>query len=553
MKLCVNFSRIDGRRALVSVCIALLAACGGGGNSGNGGDGAIAAKSAIPGEPINPNGKNADEMGAQAGVVADTSAEPTVQKAADVARSPVYRFFNIQTGTHFYTSSAAERDQVIATLARYRFEGIGFYAYTSPQPGTSAVFRFYNLRTGTHFYTVSEPERDHVREALSSTFAYEGPAWYAATTAHVSNTAIYRFYNASTGAHFYTASAQERADVNARFRQFGDEGVGYYVWQNAADPRNGQYRVFSASGARALLKLDFETLRYEMDDGGVDASGSKPSGPILRAASPSDAHSLMTSRNPPGSVSVSTFRQFGDTVVGSFPFAVYGASPSSYASSPFIAVRALVTDPARVDGIFNRFTIETTAAGPESYITQVQVANKGTLLRQCQDIGIYRIDLCPAGSVAESAVELDAEAGSWRILKPDGTLKGRFTMARVADENVLLLGGTLDATTATFSIALPEVADWIAFNSAGGWSTKGSLDITGATTTNYSIYSSIGWPIGASLSLSTMGGAGPRSMRAGTLGADNYFLARSRKLEAMIGSRGTPATMGYLHLGVIND
>ena len=41
---------------------------------------------------------------------------------------PVYRFYNLKAGVHFYTSSEAERDNVINTLgAVYRFEGVGYY------------------------------------------------------------------------------------------------------------------------------------------------------------------------------------------------------------------------------------------------------------------------------------------------------------------------------------------------------------------------------------------------------------------------------------------
>ncbi|MFQ3573077.1 MAG: trypsin-like peptidase domain-containing protein [Thermodesulfovibrionales bacterium] len=46
-------------------------------------------------------------------------------------RSPVYRFFNTSTGTHFYTISTAERDHVRNTYPQFRYEGEAFYAFTS--------------------------------------------------------------------------------------------------------------------------------------------------------------------------------------------------------------------------------------------------------------------------------------------------------------------------------------------------------------------------------------------------------------------------------------
>jgi hypothetical protein len=41
---------------------------------------------------------------------------------------PVYRFYNLANGSHFYTSTVAERDQVMATLAAiYHYEGVAFW------------------------------------------------------------------------------------------------------------------------------------------------------------------------------------------------------------------------------------------------------------------------------------------------------------------------------------------------------------------------------------------------------------------------------------------
>jgi hypothetical protein len=39
--------------------------------------------------------------------------------------TPLYRFFSVVTGTHFYTINEAEKNAVIATLPEYHFEGGG--------------------------------------------------------------------------------------------------------------------------------------------------------------------------------------------------------------------------------------------------------------------------------------------------------------------------------------------------------------------------------------------------------------------------------------------
>ena len=129
--------------------------------------------------------------------------------------SPVYRFFNQATGTHFYTIVAAERDQVIGTYPQFAYEGAAFAAFATAVPASQPVFRFFNTATGTHFYTIDAAERDHVL-ATWPQFAFEGAAYYAMPGPGAdARTGLFRFFNSATGAHFYTISVAER-DQRAR-------------------------------------------------------------------------------------------------------------------------------------------------------------------------------------------------------------------------------------------------------------------------------------------------------------------------------------------------
>jgi hypothetical protein len=43
-------------------------------------------------------------------------------------RTPVYRFYNRQANSHFYTIDPAERDSVITQLGwKYTYEGVAYY------------------------------------------------------------------------------------------------------------------------------------------------------------------------------------------------------------------------------------------------------------------------------------------------------------------------------------------------------------------------------------------------------------------------------------------
>ena len=44
----------------------------------------------------------------------------------------MYRFYNVQTETHFYTISGTERASVIAKYPQFQDEGIAYFAWTSP-------------------------------------------------------------------------------------------------------------------------------------------------------------------------------------------------------------------------------------------------------------------------------------------------------------------------------------------------------------------------------------------------------------------------------------
>ncbi len=144
-------------------------------------------------------------------------------------RMPVYRFYNTQNGTHFFTASAQERDAVIQGNPNYQYENIGFYASTQTAAAPNAVYRFYNNNSGSHFYTINADERAFVI-ANYPQFSVEGTAWYARQAQGEGSVPMYRFYNTLTGAHFYTTNPSERDFVVATYPQFNFEGVGYYVW-----------------------------------------------------------------------------------------------------------------------------------------------------------------------------------------------------------------------------------------------------------------------------------------------------------------------------------
>ena len=152
-------------------------------------------------------------------------------QSVDNGREDVYRFFNQETGVHFYTASEVERDSILENLPNFSLEGTS-YEVIDPLTGssdTNVVHRFRNQNTGVHIYTIDEAERNSIDENLSN-YEYEGEV-FAAYTSQVEGTIpIHRFYNSALDAHFYTPSETERESVENNLPNYDYEGIAYYAY-----------------------------------------------------------------------------------------------------------------------------------------------------------------------------------------------------------------------------------------------------------------------------------------------------------------------------------
>jgi hypothetical protein len=153
----------------------------------------------------------------------------TYNIAAASPLKPVYRFYNLRNGSHFYTASLAEKNSVQANLSgTYHYEGPAYVINTANALNSSPLYRFYNKKNGSHFYTASLAEKNSVQANLSATYAYDGPAYNVCLTP--STTTVWRFYNKKNGSHFYTANPAEKASVQANLSAtYSLDGPGFYI------------------------------------------------------------------------------------------------------------------------------------------------------------------------------------------------------------------------------------------------------------------------------------------------------------------------------------
>ena len=122
-------------------------------------------------------------------------------------------------------------------------------AATPTSGSRTAVYRFFNAKTGAHFYTANAAERDFVIRTYPD-FSYENVAFYAYPDSSTGKDPVFRFFNATSGAHFYSGSTAERDFVIANFPQFKYETISWYAQSAAGNGASAMYRFYNAkSGA----------------------------------------------------------------------------------------------------------------------------------------------------------------------------------------------------------------------------------------------------------------------------------------------------------------
>ena len=146
-----------------------------------------------------------------------------IEEGADEpGKATMFRLYNPNSGEHFYTAVAAERDNIVA--AGWNYEGKG---WTAPETSDKPVYRLYS---GTdHHYTTNLEEKDWLVEVG---WSYEGIGWYSAGEDGVP---LYRQFNPNvdptapfnnSGSHNYTTDKAENDWLVSIGWQ--PEGIGWY-------------------------------------------------------------------------------------------------------------------------------------------------------------------------------------------------------------------------------------------------------------------------------------------------------------------------------------
>lgn len=170
---------------------------------------------------------------------------------ASAASNELYRVYNPNSGEHFYTESASERDGLVRQ--GWTDEGLGWNTPTSGE----TVYRVYNANAGDHHYTKSVDEYNWL---ANQGWTKEGKSFFSSTGEEV---AIHRAYNpnAVVGSHNFTQSASEQNWL-VNEQGWTNEGVAFYGVNADTTEVNKDALRAAITSALALNEADYTTESY---------------------------------------------------------------------------------------------------------------------------------------------------------------------------------------------------------------------------------------------------------------------------------------------------
>lgn len=127
----------------------------------------------------------------------------------------MYRAYNIERDFHFFTQNKAEFQAAVAGgLRDENTSQTGFSVTSETLPNSSPLYRLYNPNKGSHYYTLSAGERDFL---VSVGLTSEGTVGRLFTTQVPGTKELFRLYNLNSGVHLFTIEASVKTAVLAAF------------------------------------------------------------------------------------------------------------------------------------------------------------------------------------------------------------------------------------------------------------------------------------------------------------------------------------------------
>lgn len=226
---------------------------------------------------------------------------------------------------------------------------------------------------------------------------------------------------------------------DAAIAKAGDAGTGDALRPlvQSPFPREHTYQFFSANGTEQVLRLNFQSRRFELLGASASVSGS-----FSEDAAEPGTFVFASERN---NVAYNTarFRMAGGAVIGAFPVVPAYAKGPPFEVLPFIAVNGFVTDAASIDGTYAPLETNRTSTGPAGGggVISTEITAAGTRMTTCIASTPYPITYCPSGLTR--TYTLRQAADHWRATSTsDAQDQFEFAIALVGGERVFVSAGT---------------------------------------------------------------------------------------------------------------
>jgi hypothetical protein len=127
----------------------------------------------------------------------------------------MYRLYNPNANFHFFTTSKSEFDALVRIGLRDESTGqSGFAVAEDGAEGAAALFRMYNPNKGTHYYTTNAAERDFL---LTRGWNAEGTVGNVFNAKVPGTSELFRLYNNDSGVHLFTTDVGTKNGILAAF------------------------------------------------------------------------------------------------------------------------------------------------------------------------------------------------------------------------------------------------------------------------------------------------------------------------------------------------
>jgi len=141
----------------------------------------------------------------------------------------VFRLFSPALNKHLFSSNTYEIDLLTGLDGNHDFINEGV-AYMVSESAPDALFRFYNTNSGSHFYSASTTERDFLISNPSDGFLYEGVAYHVfLDNSDLSLQPVIRYFDPFSSSHFFTSSSEEQDILSISHPHLINEGIAWYV------------------------------------------------------------------------------------------------------------------------------------------------------------------------------------------------------------------------------------------------------------------------------------------------------------------------------------